>query len=187
MKIRLARCLRRLGQRDPADFDDAMKLLVEVLRVRNTMVDAQIEAAYVYQARGEQDARYYPLAINGGQRIKQADGSTVALVWGWAKIAAVVAGRPQYESIFHQARYNLAWCRFKEAMSQGDAEKAKLLKQAQTDIRTVYRLYPDMGKGLSLEPGGKDWREKYDDLLRTIQKLLGEPAKGLEGLRQSRV
>ena len=45
IKVRLAQCLRRLGR-----YDEAMKLLVDVLKYRNMMVDAQVEAAYTYQA-----------------------------------------------------------------------------------------------------------------------------------------
>ncbi len=186
INIRLAKCLRRLGPDDQAKYDEAMKLLVEILQVRNTMIDAQVEAAYVYQARGEQDARYYPLAINGGKRVKNKDGSIVKLVWGWGKIAALVARSPKHESIFHEARYNLALCRFKMALSKRKKEKAQLLEKAETDIRVVHRLYPKMGQGLYLEPGGKDWYGKYDDLLKKIQKLRGKTADGLKGLENRR-
>jgi tetratricopeptide (TPR) repeat protein len=181
IKIRLARCLRRLGQ-----YDQAMDLLVEVLRERNMMIDAQVEAAYVYQSRGKQDPRYYPLAISGGKRVEEKDGSITNLVWGWGKIAALVASSPKHEAIFHEARYNLARCRFEMALSKRTQEKAKLLKQAETDIRVVYRLYPKMGQGLSRAPGGKDWHDEYDDLLKEIQQLLDEKADGLKGLEARR-
>jgi Tfp pilus assembly protein PilF len=186
IKLRLARCLRRLGRNDQAKYDQALDLLAEVLQVRNTMIDAQVEAAYVYQSRGEQDPRYYPLAIRGGKRIKRADGSIVELVWGWGKLANLVAASPKHESLFHEARYNLAYCRFKTALSKHTKERNELLRQAETDIRVVLRLYPKMGQGLYLRPGGKDWREKYDDLLQTIQKLRGEKADGLKGLEVQR-
>jgi tetratricopeptide (TPR) repeat protein len=184
IKIRLAKCLRRLGPSDQRKYDKAMALLVEILRDRGTMIDAQVEAAYVYQARGEQDARYYPFAISGGKRFK---GSKVNLVWGWGKIALRAARDPKYESIFHEARYGLAYCRFEMAKSKRNKkEQDELFKKAETDIRVVYRLYPKMGQGLYLEPGGKDWREKYDDLLKKIQKVLGKNADGLKGMEASR-
>ncbi len=186
IKIRLAGCLRRLGPYDQAKYDEALDLLVDVLQERNTMVDAQVEAAYVYQARGEQDARYYPLAINGGKRIKKKDGSMVNLVWGWGKIGNLVAFSPKHESIFHEARYNLAYCRFKQALAKRKTEKARLLEQAEIDIRAVFRFYPKMGRGLGQESGGADWCRKYDELLKTIQKLRGKTADGLKGLEASR-
>ncbi len=191
VKIRLARCLRRLGPSDPAKYDEAMKLLLEILQPRNTMIDAQIEAAYIYQARGRQNAGYYRLAIGGGKTLKKKDGSQLKLVWGWGKISGLVARSPKHESIFHEARYNLALCRREQALGKRKAkqknEKAALLKQAEIDIRAVHRLYPQMGKGLYLEPGGKDWHEKYDYLLKTIQKLRGIRADGLKGLERRRI
>lgn len=186
IKIRLAGCLRRVGE-----FDEAMKRLLEVLDTRNTMIDAQVEAAYVYQALGQEDPRYYPLAISGGKKIKNKDGSIAKRVWGWGKIAALIASSrnptPRHEAIFHEARYNLALCHFKMALSRRKKEeKAELLKQAETDVRVVYRLYPRMGQGMHLEPGDKDWREKYDDLLKKIQQLRGQAADGLNGLEANR-
>ncbi|MHC4177371.1 MAG: hypothetical protein ACYSWU_07685 [Planctomycetota bacterium] len=188
IKIRLAKCLRRLGPSDRAKYKEAMKLLVEILQAKNTVIDAQVEAAYVYQAQGEQDARYYPFAIAGGKKRKN---SNVKVVWGWAKIAALIASSrnpsPRHESIFHEARYNLALCRFEMAKSKRKKqEQVDLFKTAETDIRVVHRLYPEMGKGLYLEPGGKDWYEKYDDLLKKIQRLLGKRADGLKGMETRR-
>jgi len=186
IKIRLARCLRRLGRDDQAKYDQAMDLLVGILQERSTMIDAQVEAAYVYQWRGEQDARYYPFAINGGKRIKKSDGTELNLVWGWGKIAALVAQSQKHESIFHEARYNLALCRFNMALSKRAEERTEMLRQAETDVRVVYRLYPKMGQGLYLEPGGEDWRQKYDDLLKKIQGVIGKKVDGLKGLEAAR-
>ncbi|OHB71270.1 MAG: hypothetical protein A2V70_09015 [Planctomycetes bacterium RBG_13_63_9] len=167
IKIRRAKCLRRLGQ-----FKEAMAGLLQILTARGNLVSAQVEVAYTYQAWGQQKPGYYGLAINGSSKYKQ--------IWGWAKTARMVAHNQKYRSVFHEARYNLALCRFNWALTQPKAEKAAMLAQAEKDILVVQRLYPEMGKGLYLEPGGKDWRQKYDDLLRNIQRLRGKKVVGLE-------
>lgn len=168
IQIRLARCLRRLG-----DCKGAMDILVDVLKVRNTMIDAQIEAAYTYQSWGEQDARYYPFAIKGGRRATKKDGTKTNLVWGWGKLSKLLARSEKHRSMFHEARYNLALCRFKMAQSKTKTEKHQLLKQAQDDILIVQRLYPEMG--------GQEWYGKYDQLLKTIQQLRNLTPSGLKG------
>ena len=43
-----------------------MDALVEILKVQNNMLEAQREAAYTYQAWGEEKPDYYLSAIRGG-------------------------------------------------------------------------------------------------------------------------
>jgi len=167
LEIRLAKCLRRMGQ-----YKEAMELIVNILKVHNLMIDAQIEAAYTYQAWGEEKAGYFPFAIKGGRKAKKKDGSVVYIVWGWGKIAKMLARFPDRRSQFHEARYNLALCRLRYALSQTGKEKSDTLKMAENDILIVERLYPDMG--------GAEWQGKYDKLLKQIQKLRGVKAVGLQ-------
>jgi len=159
VKIRLARCLGRLGQRK-----DARGLLVEVLKQNNLLLEAQLEAAYLYQDWGEDNPTAYTLAIRGSTSYKE--------IWGWGGIANRVARSPKHQSIFHEARYNLALCRFKLAMSKSGTEKKDLLEQAKKDVLIIQRLYPEMG--------GNEWFAKYDDLLKKTQRLLGETPGGLK-------
>jgi hypothetical protein len=133
------------------------------------MVDAQVEAAYTYQAMGDRGKpKYYEKAIQGGKNVKTKDGSVFPLVWGWGKIARLISpmGRgPLYEPIFHEARYNLALCRYKLALSQKSREQRKALaEQAERDILVIQRLYPEMG--------GEPWYDRYDALLKKIQTEL---------------
>ena len=164
IKIRLAKCLRRQGKNK-----EAMDLLEEILKKKSMMIDAQIEAAYTYQAWGQEKPGYYLYAIKGGKKNKRT-GKYV--VWGWGKIARLVASHKQHRDVFHEARYNLAVSRLKLALSQTGKEKKGTLEQAQTDIEIVQRLYPEMG--------GDEWRGKYDGLLKQIQRLRGEKAVGLK-------
>ena len=163
IKIRLATCQRRLG-----DYASAMKLLLGILKVRGTMVTAQVEAAYTYQAWGEEKPPYYELAIKGSSKYKE--------IWGWGKLAKRLARSPKHRSVFHEARYNLALCRMKLGATQKGAEKKETLERAERDIVIVQKLYPAMG--------GEEWYGKYDTLLKKIERLLGKNATGLKGLEK---
>jgi hypothetical protein len=85
----------------------------------------------------------------------------------------VAVNYTKYQDIFHQARYNLALCRFKLAQKQTGPKRQELLNQAILDIQRTYLLYPEMG--------GKEWYTRYDKLARTIQQMLGQ--KNPQGLR----
>jgi len=168
IQIRLARCRRRLGE-----FSDAQSLLLGILKESQMVIDAQIEAAYTYQAWGEETPGYYKYAIVGSKNHRE--------IWGWGGLSQRVArlvdpdserGK-KFSDIFHEARYNLALCRLRLAQNAKGTEQSELLERAQKDITVVQRLYPDMG--------GPEWYEKYDELLRKIQKLRGKTATGLKG------
>jgi hypothetical protein len=168
IQIRLSRCQRRLSE-----FKEAQALLLAILQDNQMMIDAQIEAAHTYQEWGEENPGYYKFAIVGSRKYKE--------IWGWGplanRVARLVDTRTErgkkFSNIFHEARYNLAVCRLRWAQSASGKEKSDLLEQAEKDVVVVQRLYPDMG--------GKEWYEKYDDLLRKIQKLRGQRSTGLEG------
>lgn len=169
-RVRLAQALRRTGE-----FRQALDLLCQVLRERNKMAEAQKEAAYTYQAWGEAQPSYYQAAIVGGQPEKGADGKVANLIWGWGKLSKLLAASPAHVSLFHEARYNLIVCRMKLALSQPGAQRAETLAQAQQDVVITEKLYPDLG--------GREWRDRYDALLKRIQQLRGLPPTGVQGLR----
>ena len=172
IKIRKARVLRRLGGTER--YSEAIELLRAVLAERQTIIDAQIEAAYIMQAWGNENPKFFDFAIAGSAQKKE--------IWGWGPLARKVQSKmdedEKLRSVFHEARYNLAVCRLKQAQqAKDDALRTKYLAQASRDIGSVFALYPEMG--------GKDWYDKYDSLLKNVQKLKGEKATGLEGLRQA--
>ena len=171
IKIRLARCLRRLRE-----YQESMNLLLDILQRRNMMVNAQVEAAYTYQAwaTAPDKAGYYLKAIMGGAEAKRKkDDATVRLVWGWGKLAKLVMRIPAHRNVFHEARYNLAFCRFEYARTLSSPSKKKeALLQAERDVLIIERLFPDMG--------GDEWFPKYNELYKKIQKLLGKSATGLK-------
>ena len=159
IQIRMAKALTQLDQHELAQ-----KLLLLVLRERQMMIDGQIECAYSYQARGEENPLWYKLAILGSRKHEQ--------FWGWGGLGNRLANNEGYRDTFHEARYNLAWCRMKYALAQTGAKKQEWLEKAENDILIVARLFPELG--------GDKWRPKYDKLLKDIQNLLGKPDIGLE-------
>lgn len=173
IEIRLARCLRRQGK-----FKESMDILAEILKNRENLLDAQREAAYTYQAWGEENPADFLRAIRGGREIKRRDGSPAYLIWGWGGIAAKVQSAAALQDIFDEARYNLALCRFNLANTKQGKERTNLLRQAEDDILVLQRIRPEMG--------GKKWYPKYDALLRDIQNRLGvkQDQQGLKAAEQ---
>ncbi len=93
-------------------------------------------------------------------------------------LARRVRGNPKYENNYHEARYNQADCLLKLAMSRSGEERAKTLSLAVRSISFTF--------GLDRKMGGDAWYQKYDRLLKNIQRLQEVSATGLEGLNADR-
>ncbi len=159
LRIDLARCLRRMS-----DNVRALSQLLAVLKDHPLMVDAQIEAAYTYQSLGDEKPEYLEMAIQGGKRYRE--------VWGWGELARRVQSEARFREVFHEARYNLALCRLRQAQLATDqSQRARLAATAENDILATRRLFPDMG--------GAVWYDKYNELFKRIQRLADQPAVGL--------
>ena len=159
LRIDLARCLRRMS-----DNPQALSQLLVVLKDHPRMVDAQVEAAYTYQSWGDESPEYLEMAIQGGGGREE--------VWGWGELARRVQPEARFRDVFHEARYNLALCRFRQAqMAAERSERSRLAKAAENDVLATRRLVPDMG--------GAVWYDKYNELFKRIQRLADRPAAGL--------
>ena len=99
------------------------------------------------------------------------------VLWGWGEIARMTAGNVQFRDQFFEARYNLAFCRFKYALSleEKDPNRKKLVNMAKLDVELTAKLFPDLG--------GDQWRQKFDVLLKNVQKEAGDLPKGLAGIQ----
>ena len=156
LRIELARCLRRLS-----DNSQALSQLLAVLKDHPLMVDAQVEAAYTYQSWGDEKPEYLEMAIQGDKRYQE--------VWGWGELARRVQSEARFRDVFHEARYNLALCRLRQAQMATDRpQRARLAEAAENDILFTRRLFPDMG--------GAVWYDRYNELLKRIQRLADRPA-----------
>jgi tetratricopeptide (TPR) repeat protein len=159
VRVRLGSCLRRLGQ-----YPEALDVLSAVLKEHGMLVDAQVEAAYIYQAWGEERPECYEFAVQGNPASRE--------VWGWGELSRRVESVAKYEEVFFEARYNLALCRFRQAQAQTDPqERGRRLQAAERDLLDLERLYPDAFAG---DGGGKSWPPKLSDLLRQIRQSRSE-------------
>jgi hypothetical protein len=171
VKLRKALCLRRLAQ-----YKASLDLLESVLKERQHLLDAQVAAAQTYMDWGTVNPLYYNLAILGGRRSSHdSKGRETNTIWGWTKLATVLQSSPGHRKVYHEARLNAARCRLLQAEARTGEEKQKLLNLAIYEIYLTQRLVPDMG--------GPDMQEKYDQLLRTIQKMAGEKPVGLKAFQ----
>lgn len=168
VQLRLAMLKCRL-----AKFTDAKALFVDMLTANNMMLNVQVEAAKMYQqwATYPGSEALYQKAISGAEP-DPADPKK-NIIWGWGKMFMLTAKYTQFRQVFHQARYNLAFCRYQLGKTQSSSsEQNELYEKAKQDVLRTQQLY---GSG----PEWEDARPKYDALLKDIQRSLGESATGL--------
>jgi hypothetical protein len=189
--------LARTGEADVAKFEPALRLkmaeihgargrwaeaeeqvnwLLSDKRRQNTP-DLQMQAARILQSAGERLATSDPAAAE--EKLRQAGAgrtSGESVVWGWGgianRLARQVTGSDDARSRkardqFFEARLNLATCLLRRAMLPGKspAEKQEHLTKAADSIDVTRRLYPDLG--------GQAFTERFDRLLKEIQKERG--------------
>ncbi|HEX5105661.1 MAG TPA: hypothetical protein VFV87_17700, partial [Pirellulaceae bacterium] len=170
-------------KRSTGDYVGAMDLFESILKANSMLLPVQIEAARTYQDWGSfKDSQdNYMRAIVGGRPDKNNPDpkkKNKNVIWGWGEIArltAPTAASSQFKDQFHEARFNLALCRYNYAVAQQDADKKKLnFQRAKTDIALIAGFYPDLG--------GEKWKAQYDALLKRIQSALQERPLGLKAL-----
>lgn len=181
IRLQMARTNRSTGK-----FKESIDQYEEILRpaAGRLLLPVQIEAAQAYQewaSYGPSYKHHYGDAILGARPDeKNADKAkrTERIIWGWGVIARKTSDNPKFLEQFHQARYNLALCRYRWALAEKEAAaKTERLKQAKADIARIVGLYSNLG--------GAKWEGQYDQLLRDIQKALGETPSGIQALRKS--
>ncbi len=180
LRLQIARTNRGMGK-----YTQAMDLFDKILKESNMILPVQVEAARTYQDWGalpgkpeDKMEENYQRAIFGARPVKDPKGKAPDKnnIWGWAQIAKVVSSDPKYKDTFHEARLNLALCRYNYAMAQKDSKKKnEQLNYAKRDVAVMYGYYPDLG--------GDKWRPQYDTVLKSVQKALGEPQVGLAALK----
>jgi len=173
VRMQLAQTKKGMG-----DYIAAREIYVTILKASPMLLPVQMEAAKLYQdwgGAGKNQHENYLRAIVGAQPDPKSKKN---VIWGWGEIARMAASDTKYREQFHEARYNLALCRYNYALSKEDpAQKKEQLVRAKSDISLTAGLYPDMG--------GESWKTQYDNLLKNVQKGLGERPAGLSGLQSS--
>jgi cellulose synthase operon protein C len=172
IRIKLARANKSMGQ-----YIAAADILQAILIASPMILPAQIEAAKLYQdwgAAGKQHRENYMKAIVGTRPDKSKNDKNT--FWGWGEIARMTANNQQFKDFFYDARYNLALCRYNYALAQDDAAaKKEQLQKAKSDIALTAGLYPELG--------GEEKKRQFDNLLKNIQKALGDRTDGLKALQ----
>jgi cellulose synthase operon protein C len=173
IRIQLAKAKKSVG-----DYIAARDIFEAILRQTPTMLPAQIEAARLYQdwgGTGKGQEENYMRAIVGARPDASKTGRNT--IWGWGEIAARTANNAQFKEQFYEARYTLALCRYQYALAQSDdAKRKKQLEAAKRDITITAGLYPELG--------GEERKKQFDNLLKNVQKALGEPTTGLRSLSE---
>lgn len=169
LQLRQAVIWRQLGS-----FDKALDVMEKILVEYPATLNVQIEAASTLQEWGAEDNSKRLLAIRGDRRHSRTGKN---IIWGWAHLARLTAGKEEFRDTFHRARYNLALSRFQYALQTTEVDRATELRRAKRDIEVVFRLYPRMGN--------PQQQQRYDELLKKVQSSLREKATGLDGLRSA--
>ena len=165
--FQLGKANRLLG-----NYQQSLDTFQKLLAKKPMMLDAQMEAALAYEQWAaivppKFAGKAYEAALNGGRPNAKKEN----VIWGWGKVSQQTSRDPKYEAMFFDARYHVAICRY----LWGKAVKnKKLIEKSVTDITKVNALYPEMG--------GKEQRAKFNQLLKMIQKELGEKPTGLPPL-----
>ncbi len=165
-----------LALRGQAEYAKAHEALLKVLTKNSNQITAQIEAAknYAEWAAGK-DIDLMKKSIFGSDPNAQRKNT----IWGWGQmsktLSSQIGNREDLKEIFFDARLQLASIRRLIALaSPAGADREKLLQQSLGDVRSTYKVYPELGS--------PEAKKKFDTLAKDIQKDLNLPANGLEGL-----
>jgi cellulose synthase operon protein C len=165
VRLRLVNCRRLQG-----DFQGAEDVLFAVLQERPTALEAQIEAARLYEDWAEEgtgdNIANLQYAISG--RKQPAD------VWGWGQIAqklqrSIDFGQAEenYEAMHRESRYHLARCQLELGKEKSSStEHDKYLTDARLGLQRFVAITPDIPDA--------DWK-RLDALHSEILEGLGEP------------
>jgi hypothetical protein len=167
VRVRLVRCQRAQG-----DFEGAMTQLRKILHENVNILDAQKEAAYTLQLWGGKDPMNYVRACNGLK--VNASKPEQGEVWGWLNLARRIQRMEKYRPLYDEARYNVAECSYRHALSKQGADRTAGLAKVERMIDSIAQGDPKLG--------GEEWRAKYDRLLKQVQKATGKKADGLSAL-----
>lgn len=161
-----------LAKRGLGKFDEAHKLFVEALQIRQNNITIQIEAARNLQLAAQgKDPEKLKQAMLGAE--PQANKKN--LIWGFGQIAQLAVKDPVFQPQFFDARWNIARCRSQLAEAETDPDKKqKLFEASISDINQTMVRFPELG--------GPAKKAEFDRLTREIQQKAGKPATGLAGL-----
>jgi tetratricopeptide (TPR) repeat protein len=166
--MKLAMIDRELG-----DYQGAIDGFEKVLEPNNSVLNVQTEAAETLMKWGQKDPQQYFSAIMGARKDAKTKRN---VIWGWTRLGSVARQNANDKNgmmeTFYLARLRMAEALRGYALAAKDpAQKKKYLEMAEDSILQVAKAIPTMG--------GPEWKRKFDDVMKTVQKDLGKPADGL--------
>lgn len=133
-KAQLVACKRKAGE-----FETAVEMLKELLKLRRNAIDTQTEACYVYQdwaASGQTDSpKQWEVAMLGDAALPAK--SKIGM-WGWAELSNRLKQSPEaakYIEPYLEARYNIAVCRYNASKDLTGPKKLDGLSRASTEVQ----------------------------------------------------
>ena len=149
-----------IARRGAGRYEDAVELLIEVLRERPSFLQAQIDAAVTLQAWGKsaQLSKAYAEALSGRDTYKDSEsGRERQLVWGWKKLMSLTRGKDRLEDTYRQAYLG----RIESLYEYGQlTEKQDAIQAAKQEIQNITNRDPEFG-------GGR-WQRKFEELADRI-------------------
>lgn len=164
----LGRSQRLVGQ-----YQAASNTFAALLKKNPLMLEAQIEAAMVYEAWAatltpNSAYKVYRAALEGSR----ADKNNKNTIWGWAEISnktsKMINQNENFKEKFFESRYHVALCLYLMGKA---AKQDKDIKKAIKVIREAATLFPALG--------GPKRRAEYDALMKESQRAVGEPVTGI--------
>lgn len=173
VQYKLAVALQESG-----DLPQAIEVFRDLLKVKGSMVVAQVAAAQAYEMWAERDKRpeLYEKALVGAYPAGKRKSN---VIWGWIRLARTTMRYPKFRETFFEAQYHTAYCQLRMAEAERDGAKSKrLARSAKLTIIQTQRAFPEMASGR--------WRSRFDSLMKRIQKRLGESAVGLKAISKTK-
>lgn len=163
VRLRLVNCRRNQG-----NFEQAEELVKAIIKAKPRTLDAQMEAASVYQDWGTsgQGDTYKKLQV-------AMIGDKASSVWGWGQTAVqlqrtIEAGGPdaatRWEDRLYESQYNLATCQHEYGKALTGPERKSQFERAKSTINTFAAITQNFDD---------DWWVRFDVLFQDIQRSEG--------------
>ena len=148
---------RALSQRGAGNYEAAVDQLSEILKLKPSAINVQIEACETLQQWGKASGRSkkYSEATKGtGSYTDPKTKRKKKLIWGWEKIALATRRNEKFRDTFFNALYHVAECRLEYGIIES---KPKAIAAARKEIDKERERDPTFaGKAI--------WAKKFDEL-----------------------
>ena len=153
---------RALSQRGAGNYEPAIEQLSEILKLKPSAINVQIEACETLQqwAKSSGRSKKYIEANSGtGSYIDPRTNRKKALIWGWSKIAKATRRNEKFRDTFYNALYHVAECRLEYGIIEGNT---KAIEAAGKEIAKERQRDPTFS-------GKAVWAKKFQELENRVK------------------